>query len=86
MHTHSPFAVELYAVILDRVIPVQHFDSCSVRSEKKAGLGGAYLYFYIKTWRSKEQLQTSEEYYVIINQPLPLNEKLCLNYQVCKEE
>lgn len=80
----------LYAVILNRVIPIQHFDSCRVRNEEKAGLEGARLYLCIKTWRSKEknckQVKKTKDYYIIINQSLPLNEKLSLKYQACKEE
>lgn len=62
-HTHSLVVfstVLLYALILNRVILVQYFDSCRVRNEERAGLEGASSYLYVKTWRSiEEKLKTS---------------------------
>lgn len=58
----------LWALIVNRVILVQCFDSCRVRNEERAGLEGASSYLCVKTWMSiEEELKTSLKYYIIIS-------------------
>lgn len=72
----------LYAVMLNRVIPIQHFDSCSIRNEEKAGLEFAHLYFcffkFLYIEKNCKQIKKTKDYYIIINKSLPWNEKLSL--------
>lgn len=62
-HTYSSVVFStalLYALILNRVILVQYFDSCRVRNDERVGLEGTSSYLCVKTWMIiEEELKTS---------------------------